>query len=149
MPEHGCRFCSAPNEAWFHSAPLVRALWDRHGVAPGHALIIPRRHIASWSDATPAERIALFDAVDAVRPIIDQKHSPDGYNLGLNIGTAAQTVNHLHLHVIPRYAGDFPDRRGGVRRLLAARGNYLLTPTIEGAPHDRTVIRGSDDPLLP
>src|SRR5688500_4594400 len=150
MPEHDCPFCTTPDDAWLHSAPLVRALWDRYAVAPGHALIIPPRHVAAWCDASTAERSAMLEMVDVIRLIIDQKHSPDGYNLGLNIGAAAgQTVDHLHLHVIPRYLGDVPDPRGGVRHVLAARGNYLLTPTIEGAPHDRTVIRGSDDPLFP
>jgi len=85
-----------------------------------------------------------------VRAIIERQHAPDGYNLGVNVGVpAGQTADHLHFHVIARYAGDIPDPRGGVRHVLAGRGNYLLTPTIEGAPHDRTVIRGSDDPLLP
>ena len=66
----------------------------------------------------------MLDAVDAVRVIIDQQHSPDGYNLGVNIGAAAgQTVDHLHLHVIPRYTDDVPDPRGGVRHVLAHVGN--------------------------
>ena len=150
MPERACPFCTLGADVWFHSAPLVRALWDPYPVAPGHALIVPRRHVPSWFNATPDERAAMLEATDAVRAIIDQKHSPDAYNLGLNVGAAAgQTVDHLHLHVIPRYAGDVPDPRGGVRHVLAGRGNYLLKPTREGAPHDRTVIRGSDDPLLP
>src|SRR5688572_1489352 len=115
MPEHDCPLCKPGDDAGFHSAPLVRALWDRYPVSPGHALIIPRRHVASWFEATPAERVAMLEAVDAVRAIIEQKHSPDGYNVGLNIGAAAgQTVDHLYLHVIPRYAGDVPDPRGGV-----------------------------------
>ena len=72
----------------------------------------------------------MLDATHKVRPIIEQKHSPDGYNLGRNVGTAAgQTVDHLHLHVIQRYTGDVPEPRGGVRHVLAGRGNYLLTPT--------------------
>ena len=125
MPERDCPFCTLGADAWFHSAPLVRALWDRYPVAPGHALIVPRRHVASWFDATPDERAAMLEATDAVRAIIDQKHSPDGYNLGLNVGAAAgQTVDHLHLHVIPRYAGDVPDPRGGVRNIIPHKAHY-------------------------
>src|SRR5687767_3309908 len=150
MLEQVCPFCAPDGDAWFHAAPLIRALWDHYPVAPGHALIVPRRHVASWFDATPDERAAMLDAVDAVRAAIERDHTPNGYNLGVNVGAAAgQTVDHLHLHVIPRYKGDVADPRGGVRHVLADRGNYLLTPTIEGAPHDRTVIRGSDDPLFP
>ncbi len=77
----------------------------------------------------------MLDTVDAVREIIERDHSPDGYNIGLNVGAAAgQSVDHVHLHVIPRYAGDVPDPRGGVRHVVAHAGNYLLKPTLEGAP---------------
>src|SRR3954471_23667515 len=150
MSEPICPFCVTDGAEWFHSTPLVRALWDRYPVNPGHALIIARRHVASWFDATPAERAAMLDTVDAVREIIERDHSPDGYNIGLNIGAAAgQSVDHVHLHVIPRYAGDVPDPRGGVRHVVAHAGNYLLSPTVEGAPHGRSIIRGANDPLLP
>jgi diadenosine tetraphosphate (Ap4A) HIT family hydrolase len=147
MPEHDCPFCTTNDDACFHFAPRVRALWDRYPVAAGHALIVPRRHVASWFEATPAERAAMLGAVDAVRAIIDEKHSPDGYNLGLNIGAAAgQTVDHLHLHVIPRYLGDVPDPRGGVRHVLAGHGNYLLTPTLEKG--HRTTAPSSGAPTI-
>jgi hypothetical protein len=48
------------------------------------------------------------------------------YNVGFNAGEAAgQTVTHLHVHVIPRFAGDVEDPRGGVRHAIPGRGNYL------------------------
>jgi diadenosine tetraphosphate (Ap4A) HIT family hydrolase len=51
---------------------------------------------------------------------------PQGYNIGINVGAAAgQTVAHLHVHVIPRYEGDVPDPRGGVRHVVPGKGNYL------------------------
>jgi superfamily II DNA or RNA helicase/diadenosine tetraphosphate (Ap4A) HIT family hydrolase len=129
---------------------LVRALWDAHPVSPGHALVLPRRHVTAWFDATPDEQAALLAATDAVRHEIERHHTPDGYNLGVNVGEAAgQTVVHLHLHVIPRYLGDVPDPRGGVRHVIPHKANYLASPTREGAPHDRSIVRGGDDPLLP
>jgi superfamily II DNA or RNA helicase/HKD family nuclease len=85
--------------------------------------------VESWFEATPAERSALLDLVDQVRRLLDETHRPDGYNIGVNVGAAAgQTVPHLHLHVIPRYRGDMPDPRGGVRHVIPWKGNYQRAP---------------------
>lgn len=67
-------------------------------------------------------------AVDAAKAIIERYHQPDGYNIGMNCGVAAgQTIFHLHVHLIPRYAGDVPDPRGGVRNAIVDKGNYYPT----------------------
>jgi diadenosine tetraphosphate (Ap4A) HIT family hydrolase len=61
-----------------------------------------------------------------VKALLDRQYSPDGFNVGFNNGLAAgQTVPHFHIHVIPRYTGDVPDPRGGVRHVIPAKGNYL------------------------
>jgi len=53
------------------------------------------------------------------------ERAPDGYNLGVNVGAAAgQTVDHAHLHVIPRYRGDVADPRGGIRWIIPGRARY-------------------------
>ena len=81
----------------------MRAVYDRLPVSPGHALVIPRRHVPNWSGATAEEQAALLGAFDAVRAEIERCFAPDGSNLAVNVGEAAgQTVPHLHLHVIPR-----------------------------------------------
>ena len=65
-----------------------------------------------------------------VKLILDGRFSPDGYNLGFNAGAAAgQTIDHLHIHLIPRRTGDVADPRGGVRYVIPERGNYLIEPT--------------------
>jgi diadenosine tetraphosphate (Ap4A) HIT family hydrolase len=88
-------------------------------------LIVPRRHVADWCDASPEERRELMEAIDAARAAIRESHRPDGFNIGMNLGGAAgQTVAHLHLHVIPRYRGDVADPRGGVRWVLPERAAY-------------------------
>jgi diadenosine tetraphosphate (Ap4A) HIT family hydrolase/HKD family nuclease len=126
MSGPACPFCAPDAERIFHAGRLVLGLWDRFPVSPGHALLIPKRHVASWFDATLAERAELVEAVEAARAAIQSLHAPDGFNLGVNVGEAGgQTVPHLHLHVIPRYRGDVADPRGGVRHVLPERANYL------------------------
>jgi diadenosine tetraphosphate (Ap4A) HIT family hydrolase len=124
MSTPNCPFCHIPEEQRFYDGTLVFGIWDSHPASPGHALLIPKRHVPSWFDATAAERAELLAAIDAAREAIERTRSPDGYNIGMNIGAAAgQTVFHLHVHVIPRYAGDVPNPRGGVRRVVGGRGN--------------------------
>lgn len=120
-----CPFCQLPPERPFHQGPLTLGLWDNFPVSPGHALLIPRRHVPTWFDATPEEQQELTAAIELARAAILARHRPDGFNVGMNLGAAAgQTVEHLHLHVIPRYAGDVPDPRGGVRWVVPARADY-------------------------
>lgn len=124
-----CPFCSPPPTRVLLETPEVLALWDAYPVSPGHALIVPRRHVATWFDATDAERVALAAATELVKAEIEKHHRPDGYNIGINVGEAAgQTVFHLHVHVIPRYRGDVPEPRGGVRGVIPSRRDYKAAP---------------------
>jgi diadenosine tetraphosphate (Ap4A) HIT family hydrolase len=123
-------FLEAPESAWVASNERAFALRDRFPVSPGHTLVVPRRLIATWFEATPEERSAIFELVDEVKRALDLELRPDGYNIGINAGEAAgQTVMHLHVHVIPRYRGDVDDPRGGVRHVIPGKGYYL-----SGAP---------------
>lgn len=69
----------------------------------------------------------MLALIDRVKERLDQQDPrPDGYNVGFNAGRAAgQTVDHAHVHVVPRYHGDVEDPRGGVRNVIPGRGNYL------------------------
>ncbi len=121
-----CPFCNVPQERIVYEGRLFKAVWDIFPVSPGHALLIPNRHVATWFDASQEEQVDLVGGIAIVRDIIDRLHLPDGYNIGINVGDAAgQTVFHLHVHVIPRYRGDVADPTGGVRHVIPARGNYL------------------------
>ena len=63
--------------------------------------------------------------IEIARVAISERHDPDGFNVGMNLGAAAgQTVPHLHVHVIPRYAGDVEDPRGGVRWVVPSKADY-------------------------
>jgi superfamily II DNA or RNA helicase/HKD family nuclease len=84
--------------------------------------------VESWWEATRDERIALLDLAEEVKELLEPRLAPDGWNLGVNVGEAGgQTVPHLHLHLIPRYAGDVPDPRGGIRHAIPERGNWQAT----------------------
>ena len=94
-------------------------------VSPGHALIVPRRHEPDFFSLSAEEQAAVIALVNPVRTVLDREFRPDGYNLGVNAGRAAgQTIMHTHLHVIPRYSGDVPEPRGGVRWVLPETARY-------------------------
>lgn len=98
---------------------------DGYPVSPGHTLIIPKRHVGSFFEITIEERDSLlFLLHEARQRVMDQRH-PDGLNIGINDGAAAgQTVPHLHIHLIPRFIGDLPDPRGGVRWVIPEKACY-------------------------
>lgn len=119
-----CPFCGGD-----HNAPIGNdfafACFDKYPVNRGHLLILPRRHVATWFDATADERVALLALLDEGRRLLDERYSPDGYNIGINVGeVAGQTIPHLHIHLIPRYRGDCDNPRGGVRGVIPSRQSY-------------------------
>lgn len=124
MPEPDrCVFCQSDRER-VHEEKLVYALRDAYPVSPGHTLVVSKRHVATYFDATVLERAAIWAAVAQVKAELDASLHPDGYNVGFNAGSAAgQTVMHLHVHVIPRFVGDLEDPRGGVRGVIPSKQN--------------------------
>ena len=113
-----CELCVPADAVAENDAAYARL--DSNSLAPGHVIVVPRRHVADFFDLTGAEQAAVLALLNEARRIIHAKHKPDGYNVGVNIGRAAgQNRMHVHVHLIPRYNGDVPDARGGVRRVLA------------------------------
>jgi diadenosine tetraphosphate (Ap4A) HIT family hydrolase len=120
-----CPFCSLPRDRIVIESALALAIRDGFPVSPGHTLIIPNRHVASFFEVTDAERADLMSLLAAARDELDAQLRPAGYNIGINDGAAAgQTVPHLHIHLIPRYEGDRDDPRGGVRWVLPDKAAY-------------------------
>lgn len=124
--DNPCPFCSVEFEREIiASSDLSLAFFDGFPVSPGHALIIPRRHVASFFDLTKEEQLDLLKLADEVRFVIEERFHPDGYNVGINVGKAAgQSVFHVHMHLIPRYNGDVSNPRGGVRSVIPTKQNY-------------------------
>ncbi len=126
-------FLQLPQEAHVASNALAFAIRDGFPVSPGHTLIVPRRLVATWFEATREEQVAMLELLDVVKAQLDAELQPNGYNIGVNVGPAAgQTVMHLHMHLIPRFAGDVPDPRGGIRHVIPGKGNYLLPASDKG-----------------
>ncbi|HKY76970.1 MAG TPA: HIT domain-containing protein [Acidimicrobiia bacterium] len=119
-----CVFCT-PSAEVLGANDLAIAVMAGYPVSPGHALIVPRRHEPDFFSLTAAEQTALIALVNPVREVIAERFAPDAFNLGVNAGKAAgQTIQHVHLHVIPRYAGDVAEPRGGVRWVLPETARY-------------------------
>lgn len=120
-----CPFCTLDSSRIIASNDHAVAILDGFPVSKGHTLIIPKRHIASLFEATVEEQTALLELLAQARQQLQDDLKPDGFNIGINDGSAAgQTVMHLHIHLIPRYAGDQPDPRGGVRWIFPDKAAY-------------------------
>src|SRR5262245_60224585 len=115
-----CPFCTLARPLLLEST-LAVAFDDARPISRGHLLVAPRRHVPTYFDCTSEEKAALWALVDQARDALVERHHPDGFNVGFNAGTAAgQTVDHAHIHVIPRYRGDVEDPRGGVRHAVTS-----------------------------
>jgi diadenosine tetraphosphate (Ap4A) HIT family hydrolase len=112
-----CLFCrpNTPDNQVIATAGTCYARADNFPAAPGHLEIVPYRHVESLFDLTPAE------AADVWRLLREAaaQGTADGWTIGVNEGRAAgRTIDHVHIHLIPRRHGDVPDPRGGVRNVL-------------------------------
>jgi diadenosine tetraphosphate (Ap4A) HIT family hydrolase len=106
---------------------LFAVVHDKFPVSPGHALIIARRSVARFQELTPAEKARLLTWIDWTQQQLTSslKPPPDAFNFGLNDGPAAgQTITQFHFHIIPRYTGDVPDPRGGIRNVIPSKARY-------------------------
>lgn len=112
-----CPFCRTNlDREIIAETPMAFAVYDKYPVSPGHALIIPKVHTASYFDLSMDIQHSCWFLLNHVKTLIQDRFHPDGFNIGINIAEAAgQTVMHVHIHVIPRYVGDVADPRGGVR----------------------------------
>ena len=125
-----CPFCLPEGKVIIETA-LAYSIFDNFPVSKGHALIIPKRHVANYFDLSINEQIACQHNLNKLKEILDKKYSPNGYNVGINIGeTAGQTIDHVHIHLIPRYVNDVEDPIGGVRNVIPGKGNYVKNKNI-------------------
>jgi ATP adenylyltransferase len=121
-----CLFCALPPERIVLQNELALAILDGFPVTEGHALVIPKRHVADYFGLAADEVIACDQLLHQLRAVAMSKDATiQGFNIGMNCGAVAgQTVFHCHIHLIPRRAGDVENPRGGVRHLIPGKGFY-------------------------
>ena len=126
METNNCPFCNLTQHVEvICESEICVAFFDGYPVSPGHALIIPKRHVASYFDLTDDERKAMNKMLLDVKQKLDERFHPDGYNIGINVGEdAGQSIFHCHMHLIPRYKGDVPNPKGGVRGVIPSKQKY-------------------------
>jgi ATP adenylyltransferase len=141
-PKDGdCIFCAAAgsrNEDPAHQ-PIDRTehcltILNAFPYAPGHVMVAPVRHVGTLEDLTPDEMLETMLLTRRAILAIRRAMSPDGFNVGYNLGKVAGAgiVDHLHLHVVPRWSGDnnfmpvladtdvIPQALGATREVLVA-----------------------------
>lgn len=121
-----CLFCTVPSEQIIGENRWAFAIWDAFPVTLYHALIIPKRHIADYSNLNALEIRGCHELLTQVRREIEKRDAHvDGFNIGVNIGrSAGQTIFHCHIHLIPRRKGDVLNPKGGVRHVVPGQGFY-------------------------
>lgn len=110
----GCLF-EPPGQSAFDKKELLLyrdtgnvVLLNRFPYSNGHLLVAPVRHVASLTDLDPEEAASLIFLVQQAARILDYRLTPQGLNIGCNIGAAAGAgiADHLHFHLVPRWEGD-------------------------------------------
>jgi diadenosine tetraphosphate (Ap4A) HIT family hydrolase len=124
MNQNECIFCNPRREILAENAHAL-AFFDSYPVSRGHALVVPRRHALTIFELEAEEYADCFRLVLPLQQLLRARFAPDGFNVGANCGAAAgQSVWHAHIHVIPRYQGDVPNPRGGVRGVIPHKAGY-------------------------
>lgn len=119
-PASPCPFC-APRATLRLLSETARsyAVLDGYPVSKGHALILPKAHVANFFDLPLADQQDCWRLAGQAQRMLANRYAPAGFTVGLNIGAAAgQRMGHASLHVIPRYVGDVRHPAGGIRNIL-------------------------------
>ncbi len=113
-PSEGCIFCVLPHEGRdrdhciLHQGQHVFVMLNTFPYNSGHLMVVPHRHVADLGALGDDEALELVHFTTAAMEAIGETYGAEGFNVGLNIGRAAGAgiVDHVHLHVVPRWVGD-------------------------------------------
>ena len=118
-----CIFCEKlqTHDGYIGENELAFLFWDQYPVNKGHILVCPKRHVQDYFQLTNCELLAIKELLYESKTYLKYSFGADGFNIGINVGEhAGQTVNHVHVHLIPRYKGDVENPKGGIRNFKKA-----------------------------
>jgi len=108
-----CVFCVAPSTESaralvVHEAPLTYVILNLYPYNAGHLMVVPRRHVASLARLTRDELNEMALLAQRAEQVLTEAYQPQGINVGMNLGrpAGAGIVDHLHVHLVPRWNGD-------------------------------------------
>ena len=109
----GCIFCDAiagghQSDLVVFRGPTCFVILNLYPYNNGHLMVAPNRHLASLSEATPEELHELIELTQRAEIVLTEAYAPHGMNMGINLGkpAGAGVLDHVHLHVVPRWHGD-------------------------------------------
>ncbi|TFG98047.1 MAG: HIT domain-containing protein [Calditrichales bacterium] len=123
----GCVFCEPHSKRKIElENNLAYVIFDKFPVTDFHSLIIPKRHVDTYFELGQAEINATTSLLSEAKDlVIGLDPKVNGFNIGINIGqSSGQTINHCHIHLIPRRKGDHEKPEGGVRHVIPGKGYY-------------------------
>ncbi len=137
--QDGCMFCLAAagdeeTSLVVHRGERAFVLLNKFPYSSGHLMVAPVRHVGEFGDLTDEEALEIHRLAERGIAALAETYAPQGYNLGWNLGriAGAGVLDHVHLHVVPRWAGDtnfmpvladvkvIPEYLGATRAKLAA-----------------------------
>ena len=126
-PNNPCLFCNISNTDFELENELAYASYDTYPVSKYHALIVPKRHVENYFELNNEEVLACDALLKKLKKKLEIKDDTiEGFNVGSNSGkTAGQSINHCHIHLIPRRSGDVENPQGGVRSVIASKQHYV------------------------
>lgn len=118
--QYNCLFCNPSKQLkLITESAHCYAMFDGYPISKGHALVIPKRHIANYFELPFSEQSACWLMVNQVQAILTKEFKPDGFNVGMNINQAGgQKMKHTNIHIIPRYLGDTTHHKSGMRSVI-------------------------------
>lgn len=137
----GCIFCLGLNgdddrkRLILHRTPRSLVMMNRYPYVNGHLMVAPCRHTGSLHDLDPEELLELMEITRLCQTVLDGEMHPGGYNIGLNLGSAAGAgiADHLHVHIVPRWQGD--------TNFMTVLGDVRILPEALALQYDRLLPR--------
>jgi len=104
----GCIFCDPEPELVVRRGPTAFVILNRFPYSSGHVMVAPSRHVGVYGELTDEEALEIHRLAAEAIAALEAEYAPHGHNLGWNLGRSAGAgiVDHVHLHVVPRWAGD-------------------------------------------